>query len=177
MRTLGSAPPVMATAYPVGPDYLKVLGLRITAGRALEPADHSRATVVAIVNQNLADVLWPGRSAVGETMLFGPERQSVEVIGVVANAFVGGFNPERPDPKPNFVFVPQQVAPGDSTASRSARGQATPSEPVAWRGHALRASWRRCGDRGAAASGLLFAKSIGDSPSCRRTRWTSNSSG
>jgi macrolide transport system ATP-binding/permease protein len=113
LRTLGSAPPATATVYPIGPDYLKVLGLRVTAGRALEPADHSRATVVAIVNQNLADVLWPGRSAVGEMMLFGPERQRVEVVGVVANAFVGGFNPERPDPKPNFVFVPQQGTPGD----------------------------------------------------------------
>ena len=113
MRTLGSAPPVTATVYPVGPDYLNVLGLRVTAGRALELADHSRATVVAIVNQNLADALWPGRSAVGEMMLFGPERQRVEVVGVVANAFVGGFNPERPDPKPNFVFVPQQGTPGD----------------------------------------------------------------
>jgi predicted permease len=121
MRTLGSAPPVAATVYPVGPDYLKVLGLRVTAGRALEPADYSRATFVAIVNQNLADALWPGRSAVGETVLFGPERQSVEVVGVVANAFVGGFNPERPDPRPSFVFVPAR----GNTIGAAGLGEAT----------------------------------------------------
>jgi predicted permease len=121
LRTLGSAPPATATVYPVGPDYLKVMGLRLTAGRALEPADHSRATVVAIVNQNLADALWTGRSAVGEMMLFGPERQRVEVIGVVANAFVAGFNPERPDSKPNFVFLPAQ----GNTIGAAGLGEAT----------------------------------------------------
>jgi putative ABC transport system permease protein len=40
----------------------------------------------------------------------------VEVVGVVANAFVAGFNPERPEPKPNYVFVPEQRPRGDSTA-------------------------------------------------------------
>jgi putative ABC transport system permease protein len=45
-------------------------------------------------------------------MLFGPERQNVEIVGVVANAFVGGFNPERPDSKPNDVFVSEQAVLG-----------------------------------------------------------------
>ena len=44
VRTLGSVPPARATVYAVGPDYLKVLGLRLMAGRALELDDHSRAT-------------------------------------------------------------------------------------------------------------------------------------
>jgi macrolide transport system ATP-binding/permease protein len=107
-RTLGSVPPARATVYAVGPDYLEVLGLRLVAGRALERDDHARATAVAVVNQNLADALWPGQLAVGQTMLFGPDRQSIEVVGVVANAFVAGFNPERPEPKPNYAFVPEQ---------------------------------------------------------------------
>ena len=120
-RTLGSVPPARATVYAVGPDYLEVLGLRVVAGRALERDDHARATPVAVVNQNLADALWPGQVAVGQTMLFGPDRQSIDVVGVVANAFVAGFNPERPEPKPNYAFVPEQrnftaVRSGDTLA-------------------------------------------------------------
>jgi predicted permease len=112
LRTLGSAPPAQATVQGVGPDYFKVLGLRVIAGRTLEPDDHARAAAVAVVNQNLADALWPGQDAVGQTMQSGPDRESVEIVGVVANAFVAGFNPERPEAKPNFAFVPEQSVSG-----------------------------------------------------------------
>ena len=108
VRALGSAPPAFTSVYIVGPDYLHVLGLRLTAGRSLEAGDRSRANLVAVINQNVADALWPGQPAVGQTMLFGSDRKSVEIVGVIANAFVGGFNPERPNPKPNFVFVTEQ---------------------------------------------------------------------
>ena len=133
VRTLGSVPPARAMVYAVGPDYLEVLGLRLVAGRPLERDDHTRATPVAIVNQNLADALWPGQVAVGQTMLFGPDRRGIEVIGVVANAFVTGFNPERPDPKPNYAFVPEQrefaaVRSGDTLGQGNTIGSAGPGE-------------------------------------------------
>ena len=108
VRALGSAQPAVASVYAVGPDYLKVLGLRLLAGRTLVLDDRSRPTAIALVNQNVAETLWPGQSAVGQTMLFGPERQRVEIVGVVANAFVAGFNPERPDSRPHYVFVSEQ---------------------------------------------------------------------
>jgi predicted permease len=108
VRAIGSSQPTIAAVYAVGPDYLKVLGLRLRAGRSLEPDDQWQATTVAVINQNVADALWPGQAAVGQTMLSGPERRRVEVVGVVANAFVAGFNPERPEPRPNYVFVPEQ---------------------------------------------------------------------
>jgi predicted permease len=112
-RTLGSAPPAITTIFPVGKDYLEVLGLRVVAGRTLAPEDHARATAVGVVNQNLADALWPGQSAIGQTMQFGPALQRIEIVGVVANAFVAGFNPERPESKPNYAFVaePRTIRP------------------------------------------------------------------
>src|SRR5688572_7446921 len=109
VRALESSQPALASVYVVGPDYLNVLGLRLMSGRTLELDDRSRPTAVALVNQNVADALWPGQSAVGQTMLFGPDRQNVEIVGVVGNAFVGGFNPERPNPKPNDVFISEQA--------------------------------------------------------------------
>jgi putative ABC transport system permease protein len=108
VRAAGAAPPALASVYVVGPDYLNVLALRLRFGRTLDLDDRSRRTAVALVNQNVADALWPGQSAVGQTMIMGRDRQNVEIVGVVANAFVGGFNPERPNPKPNDVFVPDQ---------------------------------------------------------------------
>ena len=112
----------------------------MVAGRALEHDDHARATAVAVVNQNLADALWPGQVAVGQTMLFGPEQRSVEVVGIVANAFVAGFNPERPDPKPNYAFVPEQrnfgaVRSGDALAQGNTVGAAGPGEITLYMRH------------------------------------------
>jgi predicted permease len=121
-RTLGSAPPAIATVYPVGPDYLKVFGLRLIAGRGLRSDDYAGAATVAVVNQNLADALWPGQAAVGQTMQFGPERQRIEIVGVVANAFVAGFNPERPEAKPNYAFV---STPRNALVSAAGGGEMT----------------------------------------------------
>jgi putative ABC transport system permease protein len=120
VRARGAAPPALASVYVVGPDYLNVLGLRLRSGRTLDLDDRSRRTAVALVNQNVAEALWPGQSAVGQTMVMGRDRQNVEIVGVVANAFVGGFNPERPNPKPNDVFVSDQSvldagSPGETT--------------------------------------------------------------
>jgi predicted permease len=114
VRALRASPAARASVYAIGPDYLETLGLRLTAGRTLELDDRARPTAVALVNQNVAEALWPGQSAVGRTMLLGAERQNVEIVGVVANAFVAGFNPERPDPRPNDVFVSEQSVFGDA---------------------------------------------------------------
>jgi predicted permease len=117
VRALDSPQPALASVYAVGPDYLETLGLRLLSGRTLELDDRSRPTAVALVNQNVADTLWPGQSAVGQVMLFGAGRQRVEIVGVVANAFVAGFNPERPDARPHDVFVSEQAIFGGARRS------------------------------------------------------------
>ena len=110
----------------IGDAYLATLGLSLTAGRMLTLEDRDRAAPVAMINENLANALWPGQPAVGRTMTLGESRQTVEIVGVVRNAFVTGFNPERPNPRPNFVFITEQpslasnnrgdpAAPGDVT--------------------------------------------------------------
>ncbi|HKH73145.1 MAG TPA: ADOP family duplicated permease [Vicinamibacterales bacterium] len=126
VRAVGSAQPTLASVYTVGDDYFKVLGLRVRTGRALEPDDRWRTTAVAVINQNMADALWPGEAGVGQMMLVGPDGRSAEVVGVVANAFVAGFNPERPEPKPNYVFVPEQRSSGETgQASGPGPGEVT----------------------------------------------------
>jgi predicted permease len=105
VRTARMVQPAIATVHVVGPDYLQVLGLAPTAGRPLVVDDRGRPNLVAVINRNLADALWPGQNAIGQTMVFGREQQGVEIVGVAPNAFVAGFNPERPDPKPNLIFM------------------------------------------------------------------------
>ena len=119
VRTAGSPQAVRANAYVIGPDYFQTMGLSSTAGRTLTAADRERPGAMAVINQNLADTLWPGQNPLGKTMSLraltfrGPsdvETERVEVVGVVPNAFVFGFDPERADPRPNLIFkVEQQV--------------------------------------------------------------------
>jgi putative ABC transport system permease protein len=66
----------------VGPQYFRTLQVPLVRGRAFTERDDERAPRVAIVNEHLARVLWPGEDAIGKrfTTNAGPPR---EVIGVV----------------------------------------------------------------------------------------------
>ena len=107
-RVQAGTQPQVVTMHVVGPDYLRTLGVPLIAGRSLIAADRDRVNGVAMINENLANGLWPAQPAVGHVMTFGAGQQSVEVVGVVRNAYVTGFNPERPDAHPSFVFVAEQ---------------------------------------------------------------------
>ena len=72
VRALGSAPPAPASSMPSDPTTSRCSVFVWSAGRALELDDRSRPTPVAVVNQNLADALWPGQDAVGQTMRLVP---------------------------------------------------------------------------------------------------------
>jgi putative ABC transport system permease protein len=89
----------------VGPDYFQVLGVRPISGREFSADDRTRSTNAAIINQNLAEELWPGQAAVGRTMLVGSKLRPVEVIGVVPNISYSGFEQES---RPNFIFLAEQ---------------------------------------------------------------------
>ena len=75
------------------------------AGRALTAADRARPTPAAVVNQQLATAFWPGRAVIGQTLLIGQAQEPVEIVGVMPDAFYGGFNPERPDKTPHYVLL------------------------------------------------------------------------
>jgi predicted permease len=99
--------PLQAWVNIVGPDYLKVLGLSPSAGRELT-ADNWATGAVAMINQDLADALWPGQTAVGRSLQLGSGQDSIEIVGVTPNALFNGFSREI---RPNFVFLSQLHAP------------------------------------------------------------------
>src|SRR3989475_2823659 len=53
-------------------------------GRAFTPAD--RGSPVAIVNETMARLLWPGESAIGKCFLVGSDKRCAEIVGVVPDA-------------------------------------------------------------------------------------------
>src|SRR6185295_4962498 len=61
-----------------------------------------RGTLAAIVNQGLAEALWPGQPAVGRLLQLASYPKPVIITGVAPNGFYNGYRRET-DPK--FLFV------------------------------------------------------------------------
>ena len=77
----------------LSPDYFRVVGLPMMDGSTF--TDSSTTSNQIVINETLANILWPGERAVGERLRLGgmiavgPEQR--EVVGVVADAVVGGL--------------------------------------------------------------------------------------
>ena len=106
----GEALPSQAFVRPVGPDYLRTLGLTPAAGRDLTTADRRGRPRVAVINQHLASELWRGQSPLGHALLVGDRREPVEIVGVAPNAL---FDGPVHDERPRYVFVAEQQVPGN----------------------------------------------------------------
>jgi predicted permease len=87
----------------VTPGYFQTMEIPLAAGRDFSPADRPGATPVAIVNQAIAERVWPGENPVGKTFTFGePGETPVEVVGLARNSKVRSLG-ERPVP---LVYLP-----------------------------------------------------------------------
>jgi putative ABC transport system permease protein len=67
------------------PGYFKLLGQSITDGRDFRSTDSGKATMVAIVNQALADRYFPKANPIGKKVWFDRKQPAIEIIGVVTN--------------------------------------------------------------------------------------------
>jgi putative ABC transport system permease protein len=66
----------------VGPDYFATANVPILAGRALDERDTADAPPVTVVNQALAELLWPGDNPIGRRLTLQPAGTQVEVVGL-----------------------------------------------------------------------------------------------
>jgi len=101
-----AAEAVAARWYDVGPGYFAALGLGLARGRDFAPTDGPGAPAVAVVNESMAQRLWPGADPLGrELTVEGARRAVVGVVrdvpplppGTVAAAEV--FLPKRQFPR------------------------------------------------------------------------------
>lgn len=104
----GSAGRVIMTTV-ISPGYFKTMQIPIVAGRDFDDRDQSKTQRVVIMNQQMAEMLWPGESAVGNRMLIGVDSKDPwEVVGVVKT---GKYRTLAEDPKPFFYYSMNQLRP------------------------------------------------------------------
>jgi predicted permease len=66
-----------------GPDYFRTAGIPVLRGREFEASDNRQSARVAILNERLADALWPGETALGRQLPFRHGEPMLTVVGVV----------------------------------------------------------------------------------------------
>jgi predicted permease len=87
----------------VSSEYFQTMGIEVVRGRSFNDGDDEQSRPVAVVNQHLADMLWPGRDPIGRRFRSaGPDGPWVEVVGV---SNTGKYRFLFEDPQPYF-YVP-----------------------------------------------------------------------
>jgi putative ABC transport system permease protein len=88
-----------------GPGYLRTMGIPLLRGRDVAETDIDGAPFVVMINEVLAQTLWPGQDPIGRRIIFETD-VSAAVIGVVGNVHSSG-----PDvaPGPEFYISAYQA--------------------------------------------------------------------
>ena len=87
----GRVPPTTSEGGPylnsVTPDFFAVMGTRILRGRGFTASDQAQSERVAVVNQTMARMWWPGEDAIGKCFYVGKDgAPCTTVIGISENA-------------------------------------------------------------------------------------------
>ncbi len=120
----------------VDTDYFRAMGIEIIRGRAIDERDQSATQPVAVINEYLAEKLWPGQDPIGHHFRRGmSDTPDVEVVGIAKyskTAFIG----ETPAP---YFYVPltQNYTSVRVLHVRSALPAADVAQEVAAQVHAL----------------------------------------
>ncbi len=122
--------------------YFNTFGIQVLAGRGFDSGDTASSPAVVVINQKMAETLWPGRDAVGRSLLIGDGLQKASVVGVVANAKYGDLYEE---PLPFFYYSQSQRQETEPLIVR------TKSDPGVWTRSVVK-GLRECGDSDAARS-------------------------
>ena len=109
----------------VTPDYFRVMGIPLKAGRTFTAQDGPDAPPVVMVNENMARRFWPGEDAVGKRFKYGapdtPDSVSpwLTIVGVVGDMRRTGY--DAPVRYETFLPLAQQPVPSMTFVVRTAR--------------------------------------------------------
>ncbi len=115
-----------------GPGYFETMGIRVVQGRAIDERDVEGSPKVAMINETLARMLWPGRSPLGRLLLMGTNFE-VPVVGVIADIHQSGLEVA---PSPEFYISSLQA--GQPSGSLAIR---TRVDPLSVAGEVRKAIW------------------------------------
>jgi putative ABC transport system permease protein len=116
----------------VSPDYFRVMGIPLLAGRAFDRHDVSSSPRVSIISQALAQLYFPNQDPLGRRLTFafppgarGDEREIVGVVGDVRAMALG----EKPGP---MMYVPYAQEPfwGANLVVKSSLGAASVASTI-----------------------------------------------
>jgi len=96
----------------VTPGFFDALGIRVVAGRGIEPTDVDGSAPVAVVSRAFADKVWPGRDPVGESIeVLNTE---VRVVGITGDPRYRDLTTSLMDPgeDPDVWFSYAQIPSG-----------------------------------------------------------------
>ncbi len=110
-------------------DYFTTLDIAVLRGRAFDARDHAQAPKVAIVSEDLARLVWPGKDPIGQHIAshwpdstYPPEWR--EVVGVVRNTHAplsdGTWSPA--------MYQPLEQGATEPAFTIAARGTGTPAQ-------------------------------------------------
>jgi len=124
-------------------DYLKVMQIRLLAGRWISPEDRAQTQPVVVIDSRLAKKYWPNQSPIGQHLVNQEGLKPVEIVGVVATTRSNSLEddlsdglryyalPQTTDRMTNFVArtsgAPGALAPAMQRAIASADGAQTAS--------------------------------------------------
>ena len=92
----------------VSPDYFRVLGVSLLAGRSFLASDAVDAPPVVIVNERMARRYWPHQNPIGRRVAFGSvnDRKWASVVGVARDIHQYGLDKQ---PTETIYFPPDQT--------------------------------------------------------------------
>jgi predicted permease len=143
--------PRVGTDRIVSPDYFRTLGMRLTRGRMLTAQDGSGSSRAAVINQTMAERLWPQQNPLGRHLLNVVDETvpavwnndaAVVIVGVVSNThgsgLSGGFADEvylpmtntREQPVMNVLLRTRTSAPEAAAELRRVVKETDPLVPV-----------------------------------------------
>ncbi len=124
----------------VSANYFESMGIPVVRGRAFTNADGPKAPLVIMVNQLLADRLFPGAEAIGRQITFEFAPEPREIIGIVGNEQVDALDqpltpvlyfPERQDSTRAPVIMVRTAFPATlPLEARAALAELDPGLPL-----------------------------------------------
>jgi putative ABC transport system permease protein len=88
----------LAIFYYAGPEYFRAMGIPVIQGRVFTSQDGPSSPMSVIIDQNLAESIFPGQDPVGKTVNVGPSPQAIEIVGVVGHVKQWGLEEDAKAP-------------------------------------------------------------------------------
>lgn len=93
----------------ISPGYFQTLQIPLIEGRDFDDRDRKGSPRTVIINQRMAEIMWPSETAIGKRILIGTDsRDPLEVVGVVKT---GKYRSLSEDPRPFYYYPTLQRGP------------------------------------------------------------------